>query len=165
MFFNIPTLFTWARIAAIPLIVGVFYWEGFSPAQQNLVATVMFVVFALTDWADGFLARKLNQTSAFGGIVALNAPLDAETAEEIVKIFTEVIIAPDATDAAKAIVAAKKNLRLLVTGGLPDPRGGGLSLRTVVDLVAATGAVGDHDGIGVDDLVVAGICILQQVGE
>ena len=66
MFFNLPTLLTWARIVAIPLIVGVFYLEGVSAAQQNLIATVMFIVFALTDWADGFLARKLNQTSAFG---------------------------------------------------------------------------------------------------
>jgi CDP-diacylglycerol--glycerol-3-phosphate 3-phosphatidyltransferase len=69
MFFNIPTLLTWARIVAIPLIVGVFYLDGVSPAQQNLIATVMFIVFALTDWADGFLARKLNQTSAFGAFL------------------------------------------------------------------------------------------------
>ena len=69
MFFNIPTLLTWARIVAIPLIVGVFYLEGVSQAQQNLIATVMFVVFALTDWADGYLARKLNQTSAFGAFL------------------------------------------------------------------------------------------------
>ena len=69
MFFNLPTLLTWARIVAIPLIVGVFYLEGVSPAQQNLIATVMFVVFALTDWADGYLARRLNQTSAFGAFL------------------------------------------------------------------------------------------------
>jgi cardiolipin synthase (CMP-forming) len=69
MFFNLPTLLTWARIVAIPLIVGVFYLEGVSPAQQNLIATVMFIVFALTDWADGYLARKLNQTSAFGAFL------------------------------------------------------------------------------------------------
>ena len=69
MFFNLPTLLTWARIVAIPLIVGVFYLEGVSAAQQNLIATVMFIVFALTDWADGFLARKLNQTSAFGAFL------------------------------------------------------------------------------------------------
>ncbi len=69
MCFNLPTLLTWARIVAIPLIVGVFYLEGFSAAEQNLIATVMFVVFALTDWADGFLARKLNQTSAFGAFL------------------------------------------------------------------------------------------------
>ena len=69
MFFNLPTLLTWARIVAIPLIVGVFYLEDFSATEQNLIATVMFVVFALTDWADGFLARKLNQTSAFGAFL------------------------------------------------------------------------------------------------
>ena len=69
MFFNLPTLLTWARIVAIPLIVGVFYWDGLTPAEQNLSATVLFVVFALTDWADGYLARKLKQTSAFGAFL------------------------------------------------------------------------------------------------
>jgi len=69
MFFNLPTLLTWARIAAIPLIIGVFYLEGWSAAQQNLLATVLFVVFAVTDWADGYLARRLNQTSAFGAFL------------------------------------------------------------------------------------------------
>lgn len=69
MFFNLPTLLTWARIVAIPLIIGVYYWEGLSLAQQNLIATALFVVFALTDWADGYLARKLNQTSAFGAFL------------------------------------------------------------------------------------------------
>ena len=69
MFFNLPTLLTWARIVAIPLIVGVFYLDGLSPQRANLIATVMFVVFALTDWADGYLARKLNQTSAFGAFL------------------------------------------------------------------------------------------------
>ncbi len=65
-------------------------------------------------------AYQCDQTSAFGGIVALNQELDRDTAEEIVKIFTEVVIAPGATDAAKEVFAAKKNLRLLTTGGLPD---------------------------------------------
>lgn len=69
MFFNLPTLFTWARIVAIPLIVAVFYWPGLTEPAQNLIATVLFVVFALTDWADGYLARKLNQTSAFGAFL------------------------------------------------------------------------------------------------
>src|SRR5690606_9423667 len=70
-------------------------------------------------------------TSAFGGIIALNQKLDAETAEEIVKIFTEVIIAPDADEAARAIIAAKKNLRLLLTGGLPDPRAPGRLVKSL----------------------------------
>ncbi len=76
-------------------------------------------------------AYACDQTSAFGGIVALNQTLDAATAEEIVKIFTEVVIAPDATDEAKAIFAGKKNLRLLTTGALPDPAAGGLAFRQV----------------------------------
>ncbi|NDY89782.1 CDP-diacylglycerol--glycerol-3-phosphate 3-phosphatidyltransferase [Ideonella livida] len=68
MFFTVPTLLTWARIVAIPLIVGVFYlpWEA---ATRNQVATVLFVVVALTDWLDGYLARRLNQSSAFGAFL------------------------------------------------------------------------------------------------
>ena len=76
-------------------------------------------------------AYHCDQTSAFGGIVALNQTLDAATAEEIVKIFTEVVIAPDATDDARAIFAARKNLRLLTTGALPDPKAPGLAFRQV----------------------------------
>ncbi|MCO5734568.1 bifunctional phosphoribosylaminoimidazolecarboxamide formyltransferase/IMP cyclohydrolase [Rhizobium sp. SSA_523] len=76
-------------------------------------------------------ALACDSVSAFGGIVALNSLLDAQTASEIVKIFTEVIIAPEVTDEAQQIIAAKKNLRLLVTGGLADPRARGLTAKTV----------------------------------
>ena len=76
-------------------------------------------------------ALACDSTSAFGGIVALNRTLDAESAKAITEIFTEVIIAPDATDEAIAIVAAKKNLRLLLAGGLPDPRAFGLTVKSV----------------------------------
>ena len=65
---TIPTLMTLARIAAIPLIVGLFYLP-IDTAERNLWATVMFVLFALTDWLDGYLARKLNQSSAFGAFL------------------------------------------------------------------------------------------------
>ena len=68
MFLTTPTILTWTRIVAIPLIVGVFYL-GLKPSVQNLIATVMFVLFAATDWLDGYLARKLNQTSAFGAFL------------------------------------------------------------------------------------------------
>jgi CDP-diacylglycerol--glycerol-3-phosphate 3-phosphatidyltransferase len=68
MFLTLPTLLTWARIVAIPLIVGVFYLP-LDQQVRNLSATVMFIVFALTDWADGWLARRLNQTSAFGAFL------------------------------------------------------------------------------------------------
>ena len=93
-------------------------------------------------------ALACDPVSAFGGIVAMNRILDAEAAEEIVKTFTEVIIAPDAADEAAAIVAAKKNLRLLVTGGLPDPRAPG----TMVKSVAGGLLVQSRDNAVVDDL-------------
>lgn len=68
MFLTIPTLMTWTRIVAIPLIVGVFYLPISEPSR-NLVATVMFMLFAATDWLDGYLARKLNQASSFGAFL------------------------------------------------------------------------------------------------
>src|SRR5690606_27579477 len=76
-------------------------------------------------------ALACDSTSAFGGIVALNRTLDAEAARAITEIFTEVIVAPDATEEAIAIVAAKKNLRLLLAGGLPDPRAAGVLVKSV----------------------------------
>ena len=76
-------------------------------------------------------ALVCDSTSAFGGIVALNRKLDAEAAKAITEIFTEVIIAPEASEEAIEIVAAKKNLRLLVAGGLPDPRSVGLTVKSV----------------------------------
>lgn len=68
MFWTLPTIMTWTRIVAIPLIVGVFYLPLAEP-MRNLLATALFIVFAATDWLDGFLARKLNQTSAFGAFL------------------------------------------------------------------------------------------------
>ncbi len=76
-------------------------------------------------------ALRCDPVSAFGGIIALNRAIDAAAAEEITKIFTEVVIAPDATEDAKAIFAAKKNLRLLTTGALPDPLASGVVVRSL----------------------------------
>ena len=76
-------------------------------------------------------ALACDSVSAFGGIIAVNRPLDAATAEAMAGIFTEVVAAPDASDEAKAIFAKKKNLRLLLTGELPDPARGGLSVKTI----------------------------------
>ena len=67
-FFTIPTLLTWARMVAIPLIVGVFYLP-IDQQTQNLIATLVFVISALTDWLDGYLARALNQSSSFGAFL------------------------------------------------------------------------------------------------
>jgi phosphoribosylaminoimidazolecarboxamide formyltransferase/IMP cyclohydrolase len=76
-------------------------------------------------------AYRCDPTSAFGGIVALNQEIDEATAVEIVKIFTEVIVAPSASDAAQKIIAAKKNLRLLVTGALADPKQPGVTFKSL----------------------------------
>ncbi len=76
-------------------------------------------------------ALRCDPVSAFGGVVAVNRRLDAATAERIAAIFTEVIVAPDADEAALAILGRKRNLRLLLTGGLPDPAAPGPAVRTV----------------------------------
>jgi CDP-diacylglycerol--glycerol-3-phosphate 3-phosphatidyltransferase len=68
MFFTLPNLLTWARIVAIPLIVGVFYLPLDAPVR-NIIATALFIVVALTDWADGYLARRLRMTSSFGAFL------------------------------------------------------------------------------------------------
>ncbi len=93
-------------------------------------------------------ALVCDPTSAFGGIVALNRPLDAEAAKAITEIFTEVIIAPDASAEAIAIIGAKKNLRLLLAGGVPDPRAPGLTAKTV----AGGLLVQSRDNAVVDDM-------------
>ena len=79
-------------------------------------------------WAE---ALACDSVSAFGGIVAANRPLDAATAQAIAQIFTEVVVAPDADEDARAIFARKKNLRLLLTGELPDPARGGQTLAVI----------------------------------
>lgn len=93
-------------------------------------------------------ALACDSVSAFGGIVAFNQMLDAATATEVIKLFTEVIIAPEVTDEAKAIIAAKPNLRLLTTGALPDPRAAGYTAKTVSGGLL----IQSRDNVMVDDL-------------
>ena len=125
----------------------------FDPARSAAVVIVKHAnpcgVAEGASLKDAYLAAlRCDPVSAFGGIVAVNRLLDAEAAEEIVKVFTEVIIAPEASDEAIAIIAAKKNLRLLVTGGLPDPRAGGFAFKSV----AGGFLVQSRDNAVVDDL-------------
>ena len=94
-------------------------------------------------------ALACDSTSAYGGIIALNRTLDAETARAITGIFTEVIIAPDATEEAIAIIGGRRNLRLLLAGGLPNPRKIGLTAKTV----AGGLLVQSRDNAVVDDMV------------
>jgi phosphoribosylaminoimidazolecarboxamide formyltransferase / IMP cyclohydrolase len=98
-------------------------------------------------------ALACDSTSAFGGIVSLNRTLDADAARAITEIFTEVIIAPDATDEAIAIVATRRNLRLLLAGSLPDPRSIGLTAKTV----AGGLLVQSRDNAVVDDMVLKAV--------
>ncbi len=93
-------------------------------------------------------AFACDKTSAFGGVVALNRKLDGEAARAITEIFTEVIIAPDATEEAIAIIDARKNLRLLLAGGLPDPHAAGLTAKTI----AGGLLVQTRDNAVVDDM-------------
>ncbi len=93
-------------------------------------------------------ALRCDPVSAFGGIVALNRPLDAETAERIAAIFTEVIVAPAADPEARAVLARRKNLRLLLTGGMPDPAAPGVLVRSVAGgLLAQTRDNGRADAL------------------
>ncbi|MCU0941222.1 MAG: CDP-diacylglycerol--glycerol-3-phosphate 3-phosphatidyltransferase [Hydrogenophaga sp.] len=125
MFFNLPTLLTWARIVAIPLIVGVFYLDGVSPPEQNLIATVLFVVFALTDWADGYLARKLNQTSAFGAF------LDPVADKFLVCASLLVLVHMDRADVFAALIIIGREIAIS-------------SLREWMALIGATKSVAVH---------------------
>jgi phosphoribosylaminoimidazolecarboxamide formyltransferase/IMP cyclohydrolase len=93
-------------------------------------------------------ALACDSTSASGGIVAVNRTLDVEAARAIIELFTEVIVAPDATEEAIAIVAARRNLRLLLADGLPDPRAAGLTVKTV----AGGLLVQSRDNAVVDDM-------------
>ena len=125
----------------------------FDPARSAAIAIIKHanpcgVAEGATLKAAYAKALACDPVSAFGGIVAMNRILDGEAAEEIVKTFTEVIIAPDATDEAAQIVAAKKNLRLLITGGLPDPRAAGTTVKSVAGGLLVQG----RDNAAVDDL-------------
>jgi cardiolipin synthase (CMP-forming) len=125
MFFNLPTLLTWARIVAIPLIVGVFYLDSLSPVEQNVIATAMFIVFALTDWADGYLARKLNQTSAFGAF------LDPVADKFLVCASLLVLVHMDRADVFAALIIIGREIAIS-------------SLREWMAIIGATKSVAVH---------------------
>ncbi len=125
----------------------------FDPARTAAVAIIKHAnpcgVAEGASLKDAYVnALRCDPVSAFGGIIALNRKLDAAAAAEMTKIFTEVIIAPDADEEAIALIASKKNLRLLLTGGLPDPRAPGLSVRTVSGGLLVQG----RDNAVVDDM-------------
>lgn len=93
---NLPNLLTWMRILAIPLFVGIFYLPSswLSPFGQNLIATIIFTGAAITDWLDGYLARTLNQMSAFGAFLDPVADKLMVAAALIVLVHLERLDAP-----------------------------------------------------------------------
>jgi phosphoribosylaminoimidazolecarboxamide formyltransferase/IMP cyclohydrolase len=108
----------------------------FDPAERAAVAIIKHAnpcgVALGPDLATAYRrALQCDPVSAFGGIIAVNRPLDGPAAEEMIKIFTEVVIAPDADEAALKVFASRRNLRLLLTGALPDPAAGGETFRSV----------------------------------
>lgn len=102
---NIPTLLTWARIVLIPVVVGVFYIP-MPAAEQNLFATVAFVLAAVTDWFDGWLARKLGQTSAFGAF------LDPVADKLMVAAALVVLVQIDRADAVLAFIIIGREITI-----------------------------------------------------
>ena len=105
MFFTVPTLLTWARIVAIPLIVGVFELP-LAEGTRNMAATVLFIVVALTDWADGYLARRLNQTSSFGAF------LDPVADKFLVSASLLILVQLDRLDALVALVIIGREIAI-----------------------------------------------------
>ncbi|MFX1672809.1 CDP-diacylglycerol--glycerol-3-phosphate 3-phosphatidyltransferase [Paraburkholderia sp. A2WS-5] len=106
--FNIPILLTWLRIVLIPLVVGVFYLPEtmLSPIHQNIAAMVIFVLAALTDWFDGYLARKWNQTSSFGAF------LDPVADKLMVTAALLVLVRLQRLDAAIALVIVGREIAI-----------------------------------------------------
>ena len=105
---NVPNLLTWARILMIPLFVGVFYspWAWLAPAEQNFWATVIFVAAAITDGIDGWLARNLGQTSAFGAF------LDPVADKLMVAAALAMLIQLGRTDAVIAIIIIGREIAI-----------------------------------------------------
>ncbi len=105
MMFSLPNTLTWARIVLIPLVVGVFYLP-LPLDEQNLIATVAFVVAAVTDWFDGWLARKLGQTSAFGAF------LDPVADKLMVAAALVMLVQLARTDAVVAIIIIGREIAI-----------------------------------------------------
>jgi CDP-diacylglycerol--glycerol-3-phosphate 3-phosphatidyltransferase len=108
MIFNVPNTLTWARILLIPLFVGVFYapHHWLTPAEQNLSATVIFIAAAVTDWFDGYLARSLGQTSAFGAF------LDPVADKLMVAAALLILMQLDRLDALIAIIIIGREITI-----------------------------------------------------
>ena len=161
MFFTIPTIMTWTRIAAIPLIVGVFYLP-LEPATRNWIATVMFVLFAATDWLDGYLARKLNQVSSFGAF------LDPVADKFLVCACVLVLVHLGRADVFVALIIIGREIAISALREWMAQIGAGKSvavhmvgkLKTVVQMVAIPFLLFDGILFGVIDTHIWGVWLI-----
>ena len=161
MFFTIPTIMTWTRIAAIPLIVGVFYLP-IEPTVQNLMATVMFVVFAATDWLDGYLARKLNQVSSFGAF------LDPVADKFLVCACVLILVHLQRADVFVALIIIGREIAISALREWMAQIGAAKSvavhmvgkLKTVLQMVAIPFLLFDGVLLGVIDTHLWGVCLI-----
>ena len=166
--FNIPILLTWLRVALIPLVVGVFYLPDhvLPTVQQNLAATVVFIVAAVTDWFDGYLARRWNETSAFGAfldpvadkLMVTGALLVLMKLGRVDAIIAFIIIGREITISAlrewMAEIGARKSVAVSSLG----------KIKTAAQMVAIPMLLFHDKLFGVVDMHIAGVILLSIAG-
>ena len=162
MFLTVPTLLTWARIVAIPVIVAVFFLPV-DAGMRNLCATVIFVVIALTDWLDGWLARKLNQASSFGAF------LDPVADKLLVSAALLVLLQLDRVNAFVALVIIGREITISALREWMAQIGASRSVavhmlgkvKTVVQMVAIPFLLFDGALFGVIDTRIWGTALIH----
>jgi cardiolipin synthase len=166
--FNIPILLTWLRVALIPLVVGVFYLPDhvLIESQRNLAATVVFIVAAVTDWFDGYLARRWNETSAFGAfldpvadkLMVTGALLVLMQLGRVNAIIAFIIIGREITISAlrewMAEIGARKSVAVSSLG----------KIKTAAQMVAIPMLLFHEKLFGVLDMHIAGVILLWIAG-
>jgi cardiolipin synthase len=166
--FNIPILLTWLRVALIPLVVGVYYLpEHWLPvADRNMAATLVFIVAAITDWFDGYLARRWNQTSAFGAfldpvadkLMVAGALLVLVQLDRVNAVIAFIIVGREITISAlrewMAEIGARKSVAVSSLG----------KIKTAVQMVAIPMLLFHDVLFGVLDLHIAGEILLWIAG-
>ena len=160
---NVPILLTWLRIVMIPLVIGIYYCPDtwLSPGEKNLVATVVFTVAAITDWLDGYLARKLDQTSAFGAF------LDPVADKLMVAAALIMLVQLERVDAIVAVIIIGREIAISALREWMANRGQGASvavnmlgkIKTISQMVAIPLLL-YHDKIGDFDPGATGLLLI-----
>lgn len=163
MIFNLPNTLTWARILLIPIVVGVFYvpHKLLDPQAQNWVATAVFILAAVTDWLDGWLARSLAQTSAFGAF------LDPVADKLMVAAALIVLVQLDRVDAAIAFIIIGREITISALREWMAKVGEGRSvavasigkLKTIAQMVAIPLLLFNGPILGLHSGPIGGVCI------